>query len=67
MHHPPQLPPNTPHETDLPLGGFVFHGLETVKIFGLERDNKTGKVETYWVKNSQGRRYQAASKLLKRE
>ena len=35
------------HETDLPLGGHVFHGLETVKIFGRERDPKTGKVETY--------------------
>ena len=65
MHHPPQLPPNTPHETDLPLGGFVFHGLETVKIFGRERDNKTGIVETYLVINSQGRRYQVAANKLR--
>lgn len=42
----------TAHETDLPLGGHVFHGLETVKIFGRERDPKTGKVETYWVLNT---------------
>ena len=53
------------HETDLPLGGHVFHGLETVKIFGRERDPKTGKVETYWVLNSRGRRYKVAAKLLR--
>lgn len=57
---------STAHETDLPLGGHVFHGLEAVRIFGRERDQKTGKVETYWVLNSKGRRYQVAAKLLRK-
>jgi len=65
MHPPPQLPPNTPHETDLPFGGHVFHGLDAVKIFGRERDPKTGIAETYWVINSQGRRYKVDAKLLR--
>lgn len=54
------------HETDLPLGGHVFHGLEPVKIFGRERDLKTGIVETYWVLNEKGKRYQVAAKLLRK-
>jgi len=60
------LPQQQSHKTDLPLGGHVFHGLKTVKIFGRERDPKTGIVETYWVLNSEGRRYQVAAKLLRR-
>jgi len=60
------LPQPQTHESDLPLGGHVFHGLETVKIFGRERDPETGKVEMYWVVNSKGRRYQVAAKLLRR-
>lgn len=59
-------PQQTTNEADLPLGGHVYHGSEIVKIFGRERDNKTGIVETYWVVNSKGRRYQVAAKLLRK-
>lgn len=52
------------HETDLPLGGQVRHGNAVVKIFGRERDNKTGIVKSYWVLSDTGKRYQVEAKKL---
>lgn len=59
-----QLPTTTTHETDLPLGGHVRHGNAVVKIFGRERDNKTGIVKSYWVLSDTGKRYQVEAKNL---
>jgi hypothetical protein len=52
------------HESDLPLGGTVYHCLDRVKIFGRERDPKTGIVSHYWVVNHSGTRYKVHANKL---
>ena len=61
------LPIRITHATD--LSGYVFHGQTPVKIFGRERDAKTGIVETYWVVSGEGtkheKRYEVAANKLR--
>lgn len=53
------------HESDLPLGANVEYKGQRVKIFGRERDQKTGIVQTYWVLLQEGKRVNVAAKELK--
>lgn len=63
------LPTPTTHETDLPLGAYAFHGQTVVRIFGRERDEKTGIIKHYWVVRDEcaknEKRYQVSAKLLR--
>jgi hypothetical protein len=69
MSNTATIPLPSTHETDLTLGVYAFHGLTPVKIFGRERDPKTGIVEKYWVVAGEGTkyetRYQVAANALK--
>lgn len=70
MSHKPTMPHPKTKPTDLPLGGYVFHGTSTVKIFGRERDQDTGEVVDYWVVSNEGRknerRYPVSAKMLRK-
>ena len=63
------IPAPTTHPTDIALGACAFHGLKVVRVFGRERDNKTGPVKTYWVVSDEytkkEKRYQVAANELK--
>jgi hypothetical protein len=58
------IPQPQQHESDLPLGGTVYYYGERVKIFGRERDLKTGIVQTYRILLSNGKRIEVAAKDL---
>lgn len=58
------IPQLQSHPTDLPLGGTVSYQGERVKIFGRERDQKTGIVQTYRILLQNGKRIEVAAKTL---
>jgi len=58
------IPQPQHHETDLPLGGTVSYHGQRVKIFGRERDLKTGIVQTYRILLQNGKRIEVAAKDL---